>query len=297
MQHRGGFSRIGVLVTVMVLVVLVATILPAVQHARESARRQVCRQHLWKLGLALQMYHDTCRSFPLGSIGSSKLPPEKRWSFYTLLGNNTRHYGWLEVDWNCAWDDPELRPLRLHTWRNAPYEEFDVPLHSYPDLHCPSSINIASNSDGQPFVDYIGLGGVGSDGLEVARTHPRAGIFSYTDFTRLRDITDGTSNTLMLMETARPVDCWLAGGPASVRTFDPNDKNAIGIQGQFGSYHARHGKGMNTVFADAEVRYVNEDIDVNVLAALCTIAGQKPIDQQLADRSPLKKRINASRPF
>ena len=99
------------------------------------------------------------------------------------------------------------------------------------------------------------------------------------------------------METASPVDCWLAGGPASVRTFDPNDKNAIGIQGQFGSYHARHGKGMNTVFANAEVRYVNGDIDVNVLAALCTIAGQKPTDQQLADRSPLKKRINASRPF
>ena len=101
----------------------------------------------------------------------------------------------------------------------------------------------------------------------------------------------------MLMETARPVACWLAGGAASVRTFDPNDKNAIGIQGQFGSYHTHHGKGMNAVFVDAEVRYVNEDIDVNVLAALCTIAGQKPTDQELADRSPLKKRIDASRPF
>ncbi|HEY4263008.1 MAG TPA: DUF1559 domain-containing protein, partial [Schlesneria sp.] len=67
--QKRGFTLIELLVVIAIIAVLIALLLPAVQQARESARRTQCKNNLKQLGLALHNYHDVSKSFPPGTIG------------------------------------------------------------------------------------------------------------------------------------------------------------------------------------------------------------------------------------
>jgi hypothetical protein len=66
-------------------------------------------------------------------------------------------------------------------------------------------------------LSYIGIAGLGADAPTLAAKHPRSGVFGYDRTTKLDDIIDGTSQTMMLIETTRNHGAWTAGGPSSVR--------------------------------------------------------------------------------
>ncbi|WP_339613615.1 DUF1559 domain-containing protein [uncultured Rubinisphaera sp.] len=242
-------------------------VFPAIYHIRESARREQCKNTLKQLSLALLNYHDTYGIFPYGAVGSINLPPEKRWSWYLCIGNFWGHYGVPEIDYNRPWDDPALRPLILHTWRNGPFEEFDVPLVPFPAIKCPNG-TLKTHIDGQPFTDYVGTAGVTPEAAMLPASSHRAGLWAYEDGRSLSDIHDGISNTLLAMETSSSNGCWLAGGPSTVREYDPA-LPTIGSSAQFGGLHS--GGGM-AVFADGHVSFLAESISTCVLAEMMTIA-------------------------
>ena len=276
---RCGMTLVEVLVVLFVGAIFVGLLVAAILQSREAARRSQCQNTLKVLGVALHNYHDQMRSFPHGCVGNPALPPDKRWSWYLCLGNYWGHYGTPIINYRRAWDDPALRPLKLRTWKNGTLpagalREFDVPLYALPVIKCPNGTP-ATHTDGQPFSDYVGTSGVWWDAANQLRIAVRAGAWAFEECTSLSDLRDGQANTMQVIESSRANGCWLAGGPATVREFLP-EQVALGQGAQFGGLH---NGGSMALYVDGHVRFLGADTPSHLLSEAMTIAGNVPTSQ------------------
>jgi hypothetical protein len=118
------------------------------------------------------------------------------------------------------------------------------------------------------------MAGVGEDAATLENDDPRAGIFGYNRQCRIRDITDGTSNTIMITDASEPNASYLAGGRATIRGFSQspylNGPDGIG---------SPHTGVVQMVLADGSVRAISVNVDETTLEALATKAGAEVVGE------------------
>ena len=292
----GGFTLIELLVVIAIIAVLVALLLPAVQQAREAARRSQCANNLKQIGLGLLNYESSYRMFPTRTIGTAG--GARRTALLTRLlpyvdqANLARQY-----DFNAHWYDLS---------NNAVIQRH-VQVFLCPSTPNNTRIDTSSYSTGgtpatfagpRACTDYGELNQINTGALTLASglidplsfASPN-GVLQ-DDFNRcaLRDVTDGTSNTLLIAEDAGRPNIYTrgtrgsgassgagwadfqqgfdlhggagatctAGGPAALNCWNANE------------VYSFHNDGSYIVFADGHVKFLNSSINIRVLAALVT---------------------------
>jgi prepilin-type processing-associated H-X9-DG protein len=254
---------VGQMMVVVALLATLAAMTVFIQRSSEAAQRDACRSNLLQIGLGLVQYSTQNNSFPAGTIVNDRLPPERRLSWLVAVWSFIEQWFWLLAP-SEPWDAATNRPTRGRGVEGKPQAVGRLPL-----LTCPAAAG-AADEHMPGWTWYVGVAGVGRDAPELPDGHARAGVFGYDRRTRVADIKDGVSTTMMLAETASANGPWTAGGPATVRGLDPGRLPYVGRGRQFGGTHRG---GVNVAFADGSVRFLSESIDPKVFEALATIAG------------------------
>ncbi len=300
-MRRRGFTLIELLVVIAIIAVLIALLLPAVQQAREAARRTQCKNNLKQIGLALHNYHEQARVFPPGWIGVDP-----------TTGAMAAHHGGSGAGWGLMLlpqmdQAPLYNQFNLNVPINDPVNAPHI-VKSLTAFICPSD---AGASDSWSIEDEASPGTVlavlaranfiaafGTEELDGCENAPgmapvRAngqcfgnGAIYHNSRTGIRDFTDGTSNTLMVGERKTKADqgwwsTWSGVVPEGEESFQrvmgsvdhvPNHPSS-----HFDDFSSFHVGGSQFLMADGHVRFVSENIDSGLYQALGTIQGNEVI--------------------
>lgn len=299
--RRRGFTLIELLVVIAIIAILVSLLLPAVQQAREAARRTQCKNNLKQLGLAIHNYHDVNRAFPPAAVTATSFQNGFAWGAFILP--------YIE-------QAPLYDTLEVNSGENLVANWFGQnpgALTVIPGYQCPSDTGQQITDMG--FSNYIAVESASkarprpNDVIRdfLAATNaikpPHVGLFTPDVSRRIRDITDGTSNTLAIGERAstqfvrslnRSVDC-NAGQWIGVRGKAFHTLNAVNLQSQRAvmgiagtginstlvaggnapektecalNFNSLHTGGAQFVLADGSVRFISENIDFNFEAGV-----------------------------
>ncbi|QDU97097.1 DUF1559 domain-containing protein [Lignipirellula cremea] len=307
--RRRGFTLVELLVVIAIIGVLVALLLPAVQMAREAARRSTCTNNLKQFGLALMNYHDSHKTFPpaqcglhnntgFWSWGAMILPQIEEGSLYQTLG--------------VASNLPQVAP--------APGKGIEQSLDSF---HCPSDTAPAINNRRWTAKDirgatsnYIANNGYGEDHSTQGKNGLNMANNSQGPFRRLqngngyhtisiRDITDGTSKTIALGERAWQMrvydsttsttvtanyyagtaygsryqneghtdglDAVVGIGGCGINNATPGTHPSGATSGRsYDGFSSMHPGGANFAFCDASTHFISENINYDYVNPGCT---------------------------
>ncbi len=265
-----GFTLVELLIVISIISALIALLLPAIQAARESARRTVCANNLRQMGLGLLAFHNAQQHFPPGITDwvTSSNPNGRQlaWSIF-LLPFVEEQSAWRQFDLNLSFADQS----------NLSSTSQIVPIYL-----CPSTSRYQANRIGamsgpltvpqQKWMACIDYGGM--FGWDGAGGFPWAnGVMVYDTPIPLSQVTGGASHVILVAEdTGR--DCTHYGRWADgMNIFDQT--GPINVQ-QWGEMWSDHPAGVNVVFCDASVHFAADTIATTVLAPLCSRAGGDP---------------------
>jgi prepilin-type processing-associated H-X9-DG protein len=217
--------------------VLAALLLPAIQAAREAARRTQCTNNLRQIALAFHNYHDAYKTFPPAYIPDENGQPMHSWRVLILpfLAEDSTYQAY---DFSEPWDSPS----------NAAVTNRVIPAYQ-----------CASDTTGTgPTTNYMVITGPGT-------------VFDGAKATKLSEITDGTSNTLLVVEVTA----------TNVNWAEPVDLDASNLTVPFPggplSPGSRHPGGINAVMCDGAAQFLSDTMSPAVLNALVTKDGREAI--------------------
>ncbi len=270
------------LVVIAIIGVLVGLLLPAVQAAREAARRAQCTNNVRQIGLSVTNYESAFRRFPSGwvdwkqttkpgwSVSQALLPYMEQSNIVNLLDTNS--------------------PIDATV--NRPYLQTVVPTFLCPSDPGESIFQLGADTgvdeDGGHNIDlgpklfriaksnYVGVFGT----LEIDDfPYKGDGVFFGNSFIRMRDMTDGVSNTFIYGERGSKLGGSLWHGyissaaGASARFLGTTDHVPNSPVGHFDDFSSYHTGGTHFIFGDCATKYLSNSIDLEVFKALATRAG------------------------
>jgi prepilin-type N-terminal cleavage/methylation domain-containing protein/prepilin-type processing-associated H-X9-DG protein len=306
---RAAFTLIELLVVIAIIAILIALLVPAVQKVRESASRTQCQNNMKQLGLALHGFHDNYKVFPA--------------SGWTMAGPGNpagKAVGWRPLTLPFI-EQENLQKLFTFTadwWVGTNLVAAAVPVLTYqcPSVSSRKVVTSALAQGARPALSGLTNPLAPTDyeavmGVQPASINPHLPTAPYNSGnrftvmyrnsrTRMTDVTDGTSTTIMVVECAARPLVWRNGvvdtaldnpqgigwadsegpfsfdgasadgqnegcGTAGACTFSINKKND-------NEPYSFHSGGANFIFGDGSVRFVRQDIPISAMAAMCTMA-------------------------
>ena len=294
-----GFTLVELLVVIAIIGILIALLLPAVQAAREAARRMQCANNLKQIGLAMHNYAAANREyFPIGSPGQAK-----HGLFSTLLPY---------IEQRTVYDELDLTGDTVDTFGEA-HRYTVIPCYVCPSWPYPTSYtgNVNSLQDGA-ITTYQGVAGAYPTEPPFTATGgsgdiPENGIFDWAQARRMADVRDGLSNTLAMGEFvqidrksgtgtwnfAHPpgnVRPWILGGCSGKASYTFKvveypinaivDRVIDDIPFNHLPMGSHHPGGANFLFADGSVHFLAESIGLETYQSLATCNGGE-LDAQI----------------
>lgn len=310
-RRQSAFTLVELLVVIAIIGVLVALLLPAVQAARESARRASCTNNLKQIGIGLQNYSDTLRTLPPGRLGcdcntsvpdgcgtrpSSTRPGTSGFGLMLPMLEEKPLYdqiGWLNgavapatgcagvTDDTAGWNTPTVAAA----------------ISARPKVFvCPSDISEKKSrvSPSYSTGSYAFMHGTQGPSYTTSQAmkHRNTGSFVYLAGIRMGEIGDGISNTIFVGEVIdahiqESSNRWLIAGrhldslrstenPINTKTATGSVLNLYGYKCS-GAFASRHPNGGLFVFGDGHVSFVTDNIAQAVYEALATRNGGEAI--------------------
>jgi len=295
-RSRPGFTLIELLVVISIIAVLIALLLPAVQQAREAARKVQCRDHLRQFGLALHNYSDAHQILPPGYV--------YRPDASTSPASNGAGFGWGTMILPFLEQSPLYQQfdfnVPLHAAVNLPPREKHLPVFLCPSD--PVSYNgfVLMGPTPERYAMASYAANFGPPDLDITQEQ-RLGLFSRNSATRMGDVTDGLSMTLMIGERvngpfrngfahANHFEYETAWAGAIRDTDEPDDDHGHMTLFQTGhvpnhpfsddrDVSAPHIGYANFLFGDGAVRGLSENIDFAVYQTLSTRASGETVGE------------------
>jgi prepilin-type N-terminal cleavage/methylation domain-containing protein/prepilin-type processing-associated H-X9-DG protein len=294
---RSGFTLIELLVVIAIIGLLTALLLPAVQAAREAARRTQCVSNLKQVGVAVHTYEGSYRVFPPGYV-----------SKFDTSGNDTGPgWGWSTL----LLPQMEQEPLFGAANLSLPIEDSSnqtsrlmrIRVYLCPsDDQAPSWVAMKRDANGIPIqnicqvasANYVGMYGTSDPGIDGD------GIFFRNSPIGISAVSDGTAQTIAAGERGHSLGEATWVGSVTGAALFPVDNDGIGYprvesgpgmvlgfaggnlgpgdpSGEVNQFYSRHAGGVNFLFADGHVSFLKTTLNAKTFRALATRAGSEVI--------------------
>jgi prepilin-type N-terminal cleavage/methylation domain-containing protein len=293
---RAGFTLVELLVVIAIIGILVALLLPAIQAAREAARRSTCQNNIRQIGLAMHLHQEAKKFFPSGRLGCdgsgcNTATTERNKSpsgFVELLPfiEETALYQVFTTDPKIGWPNSN--------WNTSPQKQQAVQ-RAIGLYQCPSEdvkfSNVYKDTWNVPDLATgtyaLCMGSLGPNDDFNKHKYSNNGVFYFWSRTKLRRVADGLTKTLFIGEvvevdqpdssnvwwygnrsldslrnTASPVNSLI--GQGNVQSYSP----APGGSGYNGAFASRHTGGAHFTFGDARTQFLEENITLDIYKQL-----------------------------